>query len=99
LMCCGASQFLAAMTCTDIPQAGKTVDELSAIGVMQDRALTLYPDERIFLVIGMKKRVHEVGVIGVLNFLYIDSHEFSQFRDKLRIPQPPRQCDFGAGYA
>jgi hypothetical protein len=32
----------------------------------------------------MEKGVYEVGIIGVLDFLYVDSHEFSQFRNKLR---------------
>jgi hypothetical protein len=29
----------------------------------------------------MKQWVYEMGVIRILNFLYVDSHEFSQFRN------------------
>jgi hypothetical protein len=43
-----------AMACTDIPQARKPVDKLAAVGIVKDRAFSFYPDERIFLIVGMK---------------------------------------------
>jgi hypothetical protein len=53
----GLGEILAAVTERYVPQTGKPIDVLFAVGVAQTGALAGNPDERLLVIIRMKLRM------------------------------------------
>ena len=59
----GLTQFTAAMTNVDIPEAGQTIDVRVPIYIGDGRPVSLHIDHRIKVVLRMLKRVNYKGIV------------------------------------
>src|SRR5437879_641634 len=70
----GFGQFLPAVPEGDVPQARQTIDILTAVGRLENRALTLYPYKWVLGIVWVVKRMNQMLLIGLDDFFQIYCH-------------------------